>query len=127
RVLSATGRVESVSIAGVARNLTGADRVVGGFITFYADLNTVSRLSGSTGYTSLGFRLRDNSRPAAERTVAAVRTELRATTSFRAFDDMPVIQDPGGYPGKSEFEKLVGMFTIITLLALLTALVLVSN
>ena len=40
---------------------------------------------------------------------------------------MPVIQDPGGYPGKSEFEKLGSMFTIITLLALLTALVLVSN
>ena len=57
-------------------------------------------LSGATGYTSLGFRLRDNSRPAAERTVAAIRTELRATTSFRAFDDMPVIQDPGGYPGQ---------------------------
>ena len=127
RVLSATGRVESLRITGVGRNLTGADRVVSGYITFYADLHTVSQLSGTTGYTSLGFRLRDNSRPAAERTVAAVRAELRATTSFRAFDDMPVIQDPGGYPGKSEFEKLGGMFTIITLLALLTALVLVSN
>ena len=109
------------------RNLTGADLVVGGYITFYADTKTVSALSGATGYTSLGFRLRDNSRPAAERTVAAIRNELRAGTSFRAFDDMPVIQDPGGYPGKSEFEKLGGMFTVITLLALLTALVLVSN
>ena len=127
RVLSATGRVESLRITGVGRNLTGADRVVAGYITFYADLHTVSRLSGTTGYTSLGFRLRDNSRPAAERTVASVGTELRAHTAFRAFDDMPLIQDPGGYPGKSEFEKLGGMFTIITLLALLTALVLVSN
>ena len=127
RVLSATGRVQSLPITGVARNLTGADLVVGGYITFYADMKTVSALSGATGYTSLGFRLRDNSRPAAERTVAAVRNELRASTAFRAFDDMPVIQDPGGYPGKSEFEKLGGMFTVITLLALLTALVLVSN
>ena len=127
RALSATGRMESLPITGVARNLTGADRVVGGYITFYADMKTVSALSGATGYTSLGFRLRDNSRPAAERAVAAIRTELRASTSFRAFDDMPVIQDPGGYPGKSEFEKLGGMFTVITLLALLTALVLVSN
>jgi putative ABC transport system permease protein len=106
RVLSATGRVQSLAITGIARNLTGADLVVGGYITFYADMKTVSALSGATGYTSLGFRLRDNSRPAAEQTVGAVRNELRASTAFRAFDDMPVIQDPGGYPGKSEFEKL---------------------
>ena len=122
RVLSANGRVHSLRITGTASNLTGADRVVGGFITFYADVHTVSALSGANGYTSLGFRLRDNSRVAAERTVVAIRSELRSGTSFRAFDDLPVIQDPGGYPGKSEFEKLGGIFTIVTLLALLTAL-----
>jgi putative ABC transport system permease protein len=127
RVLSADGSVQPLRISGVASNLTGADRVVSGFITFYTDVATVARLSGATGYTSLGFRLRDNSRAAAERTVAAVRAELRSQTAFRAFDDMPVIQDPGGYPGKSEWEKLGGIFTIVTLLALLTALVLVSN
>ena len=127
RVLSANGRVQPLRISGTASNLTGADRVVGGFITFYADAQTVSGLSGANGYTSLGFRLRDNRRAAAERTVGAIRGELRSATSFRAFDDLPVIQDPGGYPGKSEFEKLGGIFTIVTLLALLTALVLVSN
>ena len=127
RVLAADGSVSRLPISGVGRNLTGADMVVGGFVTFYAPAQTVERLSGAQGYTSLGFRLRDDRRAAAEATVAAIRAELRARTSFEAFDDMPVIQDPGGYPGKEEFDKLSGVFTVVTLLALLTALVLLSN
>ena len=127
RVMTADGSVSRLPISGEGRNLTGADQVVGGFITFYATAQTVGRLSGAAGYTSLGFRLRDNSRAAAERTVAAIRDELRANTKFVAFDDLPVIQDPGGYPGKEEFDKLGGVFSVVALLALLTALVLLSN
>jgi putative ABC transport system permease protein len=126
-IVAADGSVRRLQISGVGRNLVGADDVVGGFITFYTDTGTVARLSGASGFTSLGFRLRDNTRPAAERTVAAVRDELRAHTTFAAFDDMPVIQDPGGYPGKEEFDKLGSLFPVITLLALLTAVVLVAN
>jgi putative ABC transport system permease protein len=128
RLIAADGSVRSLRISGVGRNLTdGEDDPSNDWITFYATPQTVTALSGAQGYTTLGFRLRDNSRPAAERTVAAVRDQLRATTAFTAFDDLPRIQEPGTYPGKDGFESMAGLFNVITLLALLTALVLVSN
>src|ERR671911_2028074 len=128
RVLAADGSVRSLQISGVGRNLTGGeDDPANDWITFYATPQTVAALSGARGYTTLALRLRDNSRPAAERTVAAVRDQLRATTAFTAFDDMPVIQEPGSYPGKADFERMAGVLRIVMLLALLSALVLVSN
>ena len=63
----------------------------------------MASLSGAPGYTSLCLRLRDESRPAAERAVADVREQLRATTAFTAFDDMPVVNEPGSYPGEPVF------------------------
>jgi hypothetical protein len=73
--------VRRLRISGVARNLTAGDSVVGGNVTFYAGLRTVEQRSGARGFTSLGFRLRDRGRAAAERTVVAVRAELRAHTT----------------------------------------------
>ena len=104
RVIAADGMDRSLQISGVGRKLTGGqDDPSNDWITFYATPQTVATLSGAPGYTSLAFRLRDNSRPAAERTIAAVRDRLRATTAFTAFDDMPVVNEPGSYPGKEDF------------------------
>jgi putative ABC transport system permease protein len=128
RVLAADGSVHSLRIGGVGRKLTGGQNDPSNdWITLYATPETVATLSGAPGYTSLGLRLRDDSRSAAERTVAAVRGQLRAMTAFTAFDDMPVINEPGSYPGKADFEGIAGVLGVITLLALLSALVLVSN
>lgn len=128
RVLAADGSVHSLAVVGVGRKLTGGqDDPSNDWITLYTTPQTVAALSGASGYTSLGFRLHDDSRPAAERTVAAVRDHLRATTTFTAFDDLPVINEPGSYPGKADFEGIAGVLGVITLLALLSALVLVSN
>jgi putative ABC transport system permease protein len=128
RVIAADGGDHSLQISGVGRKLTGGqDDPSNDWITFYATPQTVATLSGAPGYTSLAFRLRDNSRPAAERTIGAVRDQLRATTAFTAFDDMPVVNEPGSYPGKADFENIAGVLGVITLLALLSALVLVSN
>ena len=128
RLIAADGSTRSVQIGGVGRNLTsGEDDPANDWITFYATPQTVAALSGTPGYTSLGFRLRDSSREAAERTVSAIRSELRATTTFTAFDDLPVFQEPGTYPGQASFESLASLLNVITLLALLSALVLVSN
>jgi putative ABC transport system permease protein len=128
RVLAADGSVRSLQISGVGRNLTGGeDDPANDWITFYATPETVAALSGAPGYTSLALRLRDNSRPAAESTVEAVRDQLRATSAFTAFDDMPLIQEPGSYPGKDGIESIASILNVVTLLALLSALVLVSN
>jgi putative ABC transport system permease protein len=127
RVLAADGSVRNLPVEGVARNLTGADAVSGGFVTLYASAATVADLRGAEGYTSMAIRLDDNSPAAAEAAVVAVRDELRATTAFSAFEDLPQIREPGGYPGKDEFEGLASVLVVVTLLALLSSLVLLSN
>jgi putative ABC transport system permease protein len=96
-------------------------------LTFYAPAQTVASIAGSEGYTSLGLRLNDASRRAAERTVAAVRHQLRATTAFTAFGDLPTIREPGSYPGKADFESMASILNVVSLLALISALVLLSN
>src|SRR4051812_22732665 len=80
RVIAADGGTRSLPITGTGSKLTGGqDDPSNDWITFYTNPETVATLSGASGYTSLGFRLRDASRPAAERTVAAIRDQLRAT------------------------------------------------
>lgn len=78
RVIASDGAARSLRISGVARNLTGADRVKGEFVTLYASTETVAALNGLPGYSSLGFRLRDNNPAATEQLIAHVRNELRA-------------------------------------------------
>ena len=86
-----TATSATLPISGVGRNLTGGeDDPSNDWITFYATRETVAALSGAPGYTSLGLRLRDTGRAAAERTVAAVRDRAarddrihRASTTCR--------------------------------------------
>jgi putative ABC transport system permease protein len=127
RLLS-LGGVQALRVTGIGHNLTGGeDDPTNDWITFYATTATVERLSGVRGYSSLAVRLRDGHRAAAERSVVAIRDELRASTGFAAFDDLPVYLEPGDYPGRENVESLAGLLNIVTLLAVLSALVLVSS
>jgi putative ABC transport system permease protein len=128
RLIAGNGTVVSLPISGQARNLTGAQIVAqDGFVTLYATAQTVSALSGTRGYTRLAFRLRDQSLPAAHRTVTAIRQYLQTVPGFSGFSDLPEIRAPGDWPGKSSFTKITNILYVVTLLALLGALVLVSS
>lgn len=128
RLIAGNGTVVSVPITGLGRNLTGAQLVAqGGFATLYASAHTVAALSGTPGYTVLAFRLRDDSSAAAQRTVTAIRRYLQTVPGFTGFSDLPQIRARGDWPGKSNFDATVRLFTVVTLLALLGALVLLSS
>jgi putative ABC transport system permease protein len=128
RLIAGNGRVVSVPISGVGRNLTGAQIVAeGGFATFYATAQTVAALSGTPGYTRLEFRLRNESTAAARQTVTEIRQYLKTVPGFTGFSDLPQTRAPGDWPGKSTFNEIASLFTVVTLLALLGALVLVSS
>ena len=127
RVIAADGKVQTLRVSGQGRYLGGGQIVAeGGFAVFYATPKTLASLSGTAGYTMLAMRLHDTSRPAAERTAAAVEM-LRSVKGFTGFADYPEIRTPGDYPGKELFGQVTSIMTMITLLALLSALVLLSN
>ena len=127
RLIGGNGRVVSLPISGEGRNLTGAQVVSGGYVVLYATVQTVAAVSGTPGYTVLAFRLRDASPAAAHRTVNEIRQYLQSVPGFTGFSDLPDIRSPGDWPGKSLFNDIAKIFPVVTLLALLGALVLLSS
>ena len=96
-------------------------------IVLYAPAATVEALSGERGYSSLAFRLDDPSATAAAATVGAIRHYLRTVPGFAGFRNLPDVRAPGDWPGKAETEKFSQLLGVITVLALLSAVVLISN
>ncbi len=128
RVVAGNGRVVSLAIAGAARNLIGGQLVAqNGYATLYAGTQTVAALSGTPGYSELSFRLHDESHAAVNRTVSGVRDYLHTVAGFTGFSDLPQIRAPGDWPGKSRFDHFASILYVVTLLALLCALVLLSS
>ena len=128
RVIGADGIVRRLRVSGEARNLDGGQTVSSdGVIVLYATAPTVASLSGSTGYGELLFRLADVRPAAVDSTLASVRRTLAAVPSFRGFTDLPQVRAAGDWPGKSSFQSFSKFFSVISLLALLSALVLISN
>jgi putative ABC transport system permease protein len=122
------GKAIRLPITGEARNIDGGEQVQDdNVIVLYAPAATVAALSGDRGYGSLSFRLRDASPVAARSTTAAVRRYLSTVPGFSGFTDVPELRAPGDWPGKQETEKFADFLSVITLLALLSALVLISN
>ena len=127
---SARGSSErtTLRVSGRGRSLPGGEEVQDDdVIVLYATASTVEALSGEHGYSSLAFRLDDPSPAAATATVGAIRRYLRTVPGFAGFRDLPEVRAPGDWPGKAETEKFSQLLGVITVLALLSAVVLVSN
>lgn len=128
RIIGADGATRALGVSGEGRNLSGGqDAAADGVIVFYATVQTVASLSGVHGFDTLAFRLADTRPAAVSATVAAVRRRLAAVPGFAGFSDLPVVRAAGDWPGKSSFDTFTKFFYVITLLALLAALVLISN
>ena len=128
RVLAADGSTRTLTITGQGRNMTsGLEVGDAAAVVLYTTPATVAALSGETGFTSLLFRLRDSHSAEGNATVTAVERYLRANTSFTGFADLPDLRAPGDWPGKVMFEKFSQLLYVVTVLALLSALVLIVN
>jgi putative ABC transport system permease protein len=128
RIIGADGAVRSLQVSGEGRNLDGGQTVTSdGVIVLYATPATVTSLSRTSGYDELYFTLADTRPAAVNATIAAIRHTLAAVPGFTGFSDLPQVRAAGDWPGKSAFQNFSKFFYIITLLALLSALVLISN
>ena len=118
----------ALRVTGRGRNLGGGEIVQDeDLIVLYATASTVERLSGEPGYNRLALRLDDPSPAAAAKTVEAFGRRLETVPGFTGFADLPDVRVPGDWPGKAETEQFAEILGVITLLALLSALVLISN
>jgi putative ABC transport system permease protein len=128
QLIGADGAVRHLEVSGEGRNLDGAQSVTSdNVIVLYADTATVASLSGVNGYEGFDFRLADTGSPAVARSTASIREVLAAIPGFNGFTDLPATRAAGDWPGKSGFLEFTKFFYVITVLALLCALVLISN
>src|SRR5581483_3943700 len=128
QVIASSGLTLPLEVSGTARSLRGGKDVIDdNVVVLYATTETVTMLSGDSGYTSLAFRLVD-ARPAAiASTTVAVRRALTGMAGFNGFTWLPELRAPGDWPGKSDFDAFSKFFYVITILALLSAFVLIAN
>lgn len=127
-VLGPRGERARLEVSGRGRTLPGGEQVQDeDVVVLYATAATVAALSGEPGYSALALRLDDPSPERAAATVEAVRRNLATVPGFAGFSDLPEIRAPGDWPGKTDTEQFGRLLTVITILALLSAIVLISN
>ncbi|HQR25428.1 MAG TPA: FtsX-like permease family protein [Nocardioides sp.] len=127
-VLGEGGERTELVVSGRGRSLPGGEQVQDeSVIVLYAPADTVVALGGDAGFGELALRLDDPSPDTAAETVAAVRRDLAAAPGFAGFSDLPDLRAPGDWPGKADTEEFAQLLGVITVLALLSALVLISN
>jgi putative ABC transport system permease protein len=128
QIIGANGSVRRLRISGEGRNLDGAQSVTSdNVIVLYANAPTVASLSGVNGYDELDFRLANTDAAAVTQTATVIRHVLAAVPGFNGFTELPQTRAAGDWPGKSRFLQFTKFFYVITFLALLSALVLISN
>jgi putative ABC transport system permease protein len=128
QLLTGNGLTLPLKVSGVGRNLTGGKEVTDdSTIVLYAAPETVAMLGGYSGYDSLHFRLDDTSSAAIAATTTSVRRALTSIPGFHGFTWLPDVRTSGDWPGKHDFNAFGKFFYVITVLALLSALVLIAN
>ena len=128
QIIAADGAVRSLQVSGEGRNLDGGQTVTSdSVIVLYATPATVASLSRTPGYDQLFFTLADTHPAAVTATIAAIRHTLATVPGYTGLSDLPQVRAAGDWPGKSSFQSASKFLYVITLLALLSALVLISN
>jgi putative ABC transport system permease protein len=126
-VRAASGRLVRLRVTGTGLNLYATPGANGSATpVFYTSATTVESLRGARGYNYLGFRLTDDSTAAQSRVVAEVRGYLTAQTGTDPITALPAVRAPGQWPGRSGFDNIMALLYIITILAFVSALFLIS-
>jgi putative ABC transport system permease protein len=126
-VRAASGRLVRLRVSGTGMNLAATPGANGSTTpVFYTTLATVESLRGVHGYNYLGFRLADDSTGAQSRVITEVRAYLTGQTGTDPITALPAVRAPGQWPGQSGFNQIMALLYIITILAFLSALFLIS-
>jgi len=127
-ILTTAGAMTQVQVSGTGRSLATSPSANGSnSAVFYGTVPAVRALAGVSGYNYLAFQLSDNSPAAQTAAIAAVQRYLTAQTGSSPFVGLPITRATGSWPGQSTFDQLIALFLVITVMAVVCALFLITN
>lgn len=120
-----SGHLHSLSLVGVGRTLEFSQLALEGAVVLYAPQETVNSIAGTRGVNSLEFRVANPER-ALDVTVA-VQAWLNELHPEVVFTNLPDTREAGTWPGQDVFNNFSTLFYVGAILALISAVALVSN
>jgi putative ABC transport system permease protein len=127
KVRAASGKLVPLRVSGTGMNLAATPGANSSTTpVFYTTLATVESLRGVRGIDFLGFRLRDDTPAEQSRAIAEVRAYLTAQTGPDPITGLPATRAADQWPGQITFGHTMALLYIITILAFVSALFLIS-
>jgi putative ABC transport system permease protein len=125
RLADQTGRPHVLEVSGRGDTLLFSEVVAGEEAVLYAPQATVDDLAGASGVNSIEFRVEDTAD--AHDVASAVRARLIELAPGVSFTDLADVRPAGEWPGQEEFNSFATLVYVGAVLALISALVLISN
>ena len=126
-VPAASGATAPLRITGTGLNLAATPGANGSATPVFTSTHaTVGSLRGVRGYNYLGLRLTDDTGAEQSRVITEVRAYLTAHTGTDPITALPTTRAPSQWPGQSGFNEIMALLYIITILAFLSSLFLIS-
>ena len=119
------GRPHPVAVSGRGDTMMFSQIVADDRAVLYAPQSTVNGLAGASGVNSIELRVDDPNR--SDTVAAAVRSRLLALQPSATFTELPDVRQAGSWPGQDVFNNFSALLYVGAVLALISALVLISN
>jgi putative ABC transport system permease protein len=126
-VLDAAGRNSTLQITGTGQSLEFSVYSQWLGVVIYTTSETARSLAGPSALTFLDIDLESDGDRDVATALDAVQASLNATEPGAAMRSSPTVVKDENWPGKDGFNSMMMGFTIITYLAILTSVVLISN
>jgi putative ABC transport system permease protein len=127
KLRAANGALVPLRVSGTGMNLAATPGANGSSTpVFYTTLATLESLRGVHGINFLGFRLHDDTPAAQSRAIAEVRAYLTTQTGADPITGLAATRATGQWPGQAGFGRTMALLYIITVLAFVSALFLIS-
>ena len=123
------GEMRNFTISGEARSLAHGRTLYDfeGYGVFYASMGLVEVLSGQKGYNYLSFTLDDVDESSVDDTIGEISKELENEVGIDSFERLPKVRKEGDWPGGEFLGMIVNIMYILTAVAVLASIFLISN
>lgn len=119
------GGLHEVVIGGTGSTLQYSQYAIEGVLVFYAPIETVHAVADTYGYDRLDVRVTEPQE--AEAVARSLQAWLVTNHPEVVFSDLPDVRLAGTWPGQDVFENFSTLFYVGAILALISAIALISN